>query len=141
VSAIKMLVSSLTTGIQSFFGDLYANDEIDLLNTYFDKIEWIVHTGVIYLYGMTAVLINSFIMIYTTGVEDVSYEAPMFSFLLVLAGATYSVRSPYQSMIFSAGHFKQTQMSSYIEAGLNIVISVILVNRFGLVGVAVGTLV
>lgn len=141
VSAIKMLVSSLTTGIQSFFGDLYANDEIGLLNKYFDKIEWIVHTGVIYLYGMTAILINSFVMMYTTGVEDVSYEAPVFSFLLVLAGAAYSVRSPYQSVIFSAGHFKQTQRSSYIEAGLNIVLSVILVTRFGLIGVAAGTLV
>lgn len=141
VSAIKMLVSSLTTGIQSFFGDLYANDEIDLLNNYFDRIEWIVHTGVVYLFGMTAVLINSFTMIYTTGVEDISYEAPVFSFLLVLAGAAYSIRSPYQSMIVSAGHFRQTQMSSYIEAGLNIVLSVSLVNRFGLVGVAVGTLV
>lgn len=141
VSAMKMLVSSLTTGIQSFFGNLYANDEIKLLNKYFDKIEWIVHTGVIYLHGMAAVLINSFVMIYTRGVEDISYEAPVFSFLLVLASAAYSLRSPYQSMIFSAGHFKQTQISSYIEAALNILISVILVNRFGLVGVAVGTLV
>lgn len=141
VLAIKMLVSSLTTGIQSFFGDLYANDEIGLLNNYFDKIEWIVHTGVIYLYGMTAVLINSFVMLYTTGVEDISYEVPLFSLLLVLASLADSLRTPYQSMILSAGHFKQTQMSSFIEAGLNIVISVLLVNQLGLVGVAVGTLV
>lgn len=141
VTAIKLLFSSLTTGIQSFFGNLFVNDEIVLLNKFFDKIEWIVHTGVIYLYGMTAVLINSFVMIYTTGIEDVSYNAPMFSFLLVIASAAYSLRTPYQSMVFSAGHFKQTQMSSYIEAGLNIIISIALVNQFGLIGIAIGTLV
>lgn len=141
VSAIKMIVSSLTTGIQSFFGDLYANDEINLLNKYFDRIEWIVHTGVIFLYGITAILIQPFVMLYTTGVEGISYDAPLFSLLLVLGGASFSLRSPYQSMIFSAGHFKQTQMSSFIEAGLNLFISIILVNKYGLIGVAVGTLV
>lgn len=141
VSAIKILISSLTTGIQSFFGNLYANKEINLLNNYFDRIEWIVHTGVIYLYGITVVLINSFVMLYTTGVEGISYDASLFSFLIVLASIVYSVRTPYNSMVLSAGHFKQTQISSFIEAGLNIGISVILVNRFGLVGVAIGTLV
>src|SRR5699024_6818002 len=98
VSAIKMIVSSLTTGIQSFFGNLYANNEIQLLNKYFNQIEWIVHTGVIYLYGMTAVLIGPSVMIYTAGVENISYEAPTFSLLLVLAGASFSLRSPYQSI-------------------------------------------
>ncbi|SPT62280.1 Uncharacterised protein [Aerococcus viridans] len=141
VSAVKMLVSSLTTGIQSFFGNLYANDEIELLNSYFSKIEWIVHTGGVYLYGITAVMINSFVMIYTTGVEGISYEAPLFSLLIVLASAAYSLRTPYHSMILSAGHFRQTQMSSFIEAGVNLVISVVLVNQYGLVGVAIGTLV
>lgn len=141
VSAIKMLVASLTTGIQSFFGNLYASDEIDLLNNYFDRIEWIVHTGVVYLYGMTAVLISSFVMLYTTGVENISYEAPLFSMLLVISGAIYSIRTPYNSMVLSVGHFRETQASSFIEAGLNIIISVMLVNQLGLVGIAIGTFV
>lgn len=141
VSAIKILISSLATGVQSFFGDLYASNEISLLNNYFDKVEWIVHTGVIYLYGLASVLINSFVKIYTSGVEGVSYDAPIFSFLLVLASAVYSLRTPYHSMILSAGHFKQTQLSSFIEAGLNLLISIILVTRFGLIGVAIGSLI
>lgn len=139
--AIRMVIASLTTGITSFFGDLLANDEIDQLNKYFTQIEWMVHTGVVYLYGMTAVLITPFVMIYTTGVEDIDYYAPVFSFLLVLAKAAYSLRTPYQSLIFSAGHFKETQRSSYIEAGVNIVLTLFMVNQFGLVGVTFGTIV
>ena len=141
INAIKMIVSSLTTGIGSFFGDLLANDEIEALNNYFDKIEWVVHTGVIYLYGMTAILIDSFVQIYISGVHDVNYYAPLFSLIIVLANSVYSIRSPYQAMIFSAGHFKQTQISSFIEAGLNILISLIIVYKFGLIGVAFGTLI
>lgn len=141
VQAIKLMISSLTTGINSFFGDLLANDEIESLNKYFTGIEWLVHTGVVFLYGMTAILINSFVMIYTSGVNDADYHVPLFSFLLVLSLAIYSVRTPYQTLIFSAGHFKQTQMSSFIEAGTNIVLSIIMISQFGLVGVTVGTLI
>lgn len=139
--AIRLIISSLTTGITSFFGDLLASNEIAQLNKYFTQIEWLVHTGVVFLYGMTAVLITPFVMIYTSGVEDINYYAPMFGFFLVLSKAVHSLRTPYQSLIFSAGHFKQTQLSSYIEAGINIVISLLLVNRLGLIGIVGGTLI
>lgn len=139
--AIRLIISSLTTGITSFFGDLLASDEINQLNKYFSQIEWMVHTGVVYLYGMTAVLITSFVMVYTSGVEDINYYAPLFSFLLVLSKASFSIRTPYQALIFSAGHFKETQISSYIEAGINIVISVAMVSQYGLVGITVGSLI
>ncbi len=141
VNAVKILLTSLTDGITSFFGDLLANEEYELLNKYFSKIEWLIHTLSIYLFGMTAVLINQFVAVYTVGVEDVHYHAPTFAFLLVAANIMYTIRIPYRRLIFASGHFKQTQMGSYIEAGLNIVISLALVNQLGLVGVAIGTLI
>lgn len=107
-AAIRMLVTSLTAGVQSFFGDMYAKDEIDLLNNHFDRIEWFVHTGVTYLYGMAAILINSFVMLYTLGVEGVSYQAPLFALMIILANVAYSLRTPYNLMVLAAGHFRQT---------------------------------
>jgi peptidoglycan biosynthesis protein MviN/MurJ (putative lipid II flippase) len=44
-------------------------------------------------------------------------------------------------MVLAAGHYKQTQWSAIIEAMINVIVSVVLVKRFGLAGVAVGTLV
>lgn len=139
VQGIQLVISSLTVGLQSFFGNLLANNEISLLNSYFSKMEWLIHTAVTFLYGMTAVLIVPFVMLYTSGVNDVNYYVPVFAVFLVLARTLYSLRTPYQSLVFSANHYKQTQMSSYIEAGLNIILSLILVNYLGLVGVAIGT--
>ncbi len=43
-------------------------------------------------------------------------------------------------MVIAAGHFKQTQIAAYGEAMINVIFSVLLVSKFGLVGVAVGTL-
>ena len=44
-------------------------------------------------------------------------------------------------MIKAAGHFKETQNGAFISAGLNVVITVTLVFKLGLIGVALGTLV
>lgn len=141
IRAIRLLFTSLTTGMTPFFGDLLANNEINLLNNYFTKIEWLLHTTAVFLYGMTIMLINQFVLLYTSGVYDVDYYAPVFSVLIVIAYVIYSVRTPYRMMIFAAGHFKETQISSFIEASINIVISLLLVNNFGLIGVAIGTLI
>lgn len=142
VNGISILASSMMSGISSFFGNLLATNEIDALNSYFNKIEWIIHNIVIYMYGMTAVLITSFVLLYTSGIKDnVNYNVPLFALVLVLSKAVFSLRSPYQTMVFSAGHFKETEKSSIIEVLVNGVISVLLVNRMGIVGVVFGGLV
>lgn len=140
-NAIKLLISSFTTSLQSFFGNLIAQNSIKELNEYFSKIEWILHNLIVFVYSMTAVLITPFVMLYTQGITDVNYHQPVFAIILVLARFVFSLRTPYQSLVFAAGHFKQTQMSSFIEAGLNIGFSVLLVSNFGITGVAFGTLI
>ena len=44
-------------------------------------------------------------------------------------------------MIIAAGHFKQTKIAAYGEAILNLTVSIILVFNFGLIGVAIGTVI
>ena len=44
-------------------------------------------------------------------------------------------------MVFASSKFKETSNSAYIEAGLNIVISIIAVKIVGLNGVVIGTIV
>lgn len=140
VNGIRMIIISLTNGLKSFFGNLIAENETKLLSSYFSQIELLVHNLVVYLFGLTGVLINSFVLIYTSGVNDIDYNRPVFAILLVLSQAMYCLRTPYQSLVLSAGHFKETQMSSIIEVLINIILSLVLVFRYGLVGVAFGTL-
>ena len=58
-----------------------------------------------------------------------------------MAEFVYCIRQPYIAVVYSAGGFRQTAISAYIEAILNIVLSTIFVFFWNLEGIAVGTLV
>lgn len=139
VRGIKDIVLSLSTGMLALFGNLLSNNETNKLNNVFNKYEWFIHSIVIFLFTITGILIVPFIRVYTLDISDTNYIYPAFGVLLTMANAMYCLRLPYNSMVLAAGHFKETQNSAMIEAVLNIVISIILVTKYGLLGVAVGT--
>ncbi len=139
VNGIKQLVMSMTNGMQAMLGNMLAKKEIEKLNDTVDLIEWLLHTLVTFVFSVTAVLIIPFVRIYTADITDAQYIVPVFAYCITLAQAAYCIRLPYNIMVLAAGHYKQTQWSAVIEAGINIVVSVVLVFHFGLVGVAIGT--
>ena len=140
VAGIRRLLTTAMTGVEALFGNLYAKKDQELIR-YFAMYEWIMHTGVTLLFSVTAMLICPFISVYTKGVHDTNYIYPVFGALLVAAYGVYCIRLPYNTMVLAAGHYKETQASAILEAGINVVVSVILVNWYGLYGVAIGTLV
>lgn len=141
VNGLDNLVIAFTSGFLSLFGNMISKNEDDLLKKSFNAFESIFHLVVTYIFGCVLVLIVPFVQVYTKGVTDVNYALPTFSVLITIANLFYCYRLPYNTLVKAAGHFKQTQNSAIIEAALNIIISVILVFNFGLVGVAIGTLI
>ncbi len=137
---IKRMLLSLTNGIQSLMGELWAKDEKAALQDFFSWVEWGSHCTVVFVFGCTASLIVPFIMVYTKGVTDAEYAVPLFALLITLANAGHCLRIPYSLMILAGGHYKQTQGIYVTAALMNIVISILAVLQWGLVGVAVGTL-
>lgn len=140
VKGVKQLFMSMTNGITSLIGELWARQEIAELNRTFGWTEWVIHTGTTFVFGVTAVLIVPFVRVYTLGINDADYIQPLFAALIVAANAAHCLRLPYNIMILAAGHYKQTQHNYIIAAILNIVVSVLAVKAWGLVGVAIGTL-
>ena len=141
IKGVKNIVSSLGKGIDSSFGDMIARGEYANLNRKFNTYEFIYHTLATIIFTCTLVLIVPFVTVYTLGVEDVNYIRPEFATLIVLAEFVWAIRSPYSSITLAAGHFKETKKGAWVEAISNIVISVILVFNYGIIGVAIGTLV
>ena len=141
VYGVKRLFTSMMNGIEAYLGNLWAKQETEKLLVTFGWTEWIVHTAVIYVFGCTGFLIVPFIQVYTRGITDANYVQPLFAALIVMAHACHCLRLPYNLMIFAAGHYRQTQHNYIIATVMNIVVSVITVNAWGLVGVAIGTLV
>lgn len=141
VTGVKQLLMSMTNGIQSLVGELWAKQELDNLRKFFGWVEWGLHTGTIFVFGVTSILIIPFVKVYTNGISDINYVQPLFGMLLVMANAGHCLRLPYNIMILAGGHYKQTQSNYIIAASINIIVSVLAVKRWGLVGVAVGTVI
>ena len=141
LAGVKQLLLSMTNGIQALLGELWAKKEYENLNKTFGWFEWAIHIAVIFVFGCTGMLIVPFIQVYTAGVNDAQYTQVLFAALMTMAQAGHCLRLPYNLMILAAGHYKQTQSNYIIAAILNIVISIIAVFNYGLVGVAIGTLV
>ena len=137
---IQSFINALCSGMASLFGDMYAREEADNLNRTFNFYEMLTSMACTVLFSTVYVMIIPFVRLYTEGITDVDYIQPLFSVLITAAAEIYCLRTPYQSMISAAGHFKQTRFGSYGEAGINIVISVLLVWKYGLIGVAIGTI-
>ena len=141
VSGIRQIVVYALAGIEALFGNVLVTESKEKTRSIFEFTEWIVHAGCTVLFSITAMMILPFMMVYTRNVTDANYIAPLFAYLLVAAQYVYCIRLPYHSMIKAAGLYRETRNSAMLEAALNVVISVVFVIRYGLVGVAVGTLV
>ena len=138
---IKQFFMSATNGTLSLIGDIWARNEKDELKKIYLWNEWITHTCVVVAFGCTASLITPFVMLYTSNINDANYIQPVFGVILCLAHASHCLRLPYFTLIKAAGHYKETQWNFIVSSLINILISIILVNKLGLIGVAIGTLV
>ena len=138
-NSIQSITTSFSSGMEAVFGDMYAKREKELLHRTFSMYDTLVSMIAIILFGTTAVLIVPFVRLYTSEITDANYIQPLFGVLLTCACWLHCLRAPYHAMIIAAGHFKQTNAASYGEAIINILTSVLLVIRFGLIGVAIGT--
>ncbi len=140
IKGVRNIVDALTNGIDSAFGDMIARKEISKLNQAFKKYETLYFSLVIIAFSCTLFLINPFVSVYTNGIKDANYIQPIFGYIIVLAEYVYAIRLPYNTLCLSAGLFKEMKKGAWIEAISNVVVSIILVYKFGLIGVALGTL-
>ena len=141
VSAIKNLINAIASAIAPSMGNVLVSQSHENKNRVFDNFEFIIGIITTTMFTCCMLLILPFVKVYTANINDANYIQPIFAVLLCVAEAVYCLRAPYISVAYSSGHFKQTTKYAYIEAGLNIVISLVLVSHLGLVGVAIGTLV
>lgn len=141
ISSIQGFYQSAVVGIQSAAGAMWAkHDRVNIQKMFF-SVEYGMHFATVFLFCCTGILIVPFVRVYTNGLADANYIQPLFSALLVLAYGIRCLRTPYNIWILAAGHFKQTQRCHITAAILNLLLSVLSVSRWGLIGVAIGTLI
>ena len=141
INGIRSVIVSVSNSFQALIGKSIAIDDREQLNAKFGIYERAIQGITIILYGTVLLLIREFVINYVGRVNDVNYNRIYFPLIITLAYTIMCFREPYNLIINSANHFKQTVKGAVWEAVINIVISISLVFKFGIVGVAIGTLI
>lgn len=141
ISSVRRFVGTSTYSLESAFGNMIANDEYDRLHRSLALVETAVFGFSTVVYTTTGILIFDFVRLYTKGVEDVNYVRHVFGIVMLLGCFLYGVRTIYDALIRAAGHFRQTKKIVELEAAINMIVSLLLVGKYGMVGVAIGTLI
>ena len=138
---LRNLVSAITSGIDATFGNMIVRNKKNVLNDKFNIYETIYFSLIIIIFSTALVMIIPFVKVYTINIHDANYINYSFGIIMILAQFIIAIRMPYRALIHAGGYFKETKNGAIIESVLNVIISVILVFKLGLVGVAIGSLV
>lgn len=141
VSSLRNLIESLSTGFTPAIGKSLAKKDDGVTTYLVNKYESICFFCVNVAFTICAFMIVPFVSLYTKGVHDTNYIQYNFGYLLSLSASLILLRNLYHNILYSAGHYRQTRTSAYIELVLNIVLSISLVSKYGLCGVMIGTIV
>lgn len=159
---LSIFLSTQLASVYSVYNMVYGNIHL-LLNAVYFSIVYILgiafHTDLkkyellhdvftsFFLGSMTIlmsvcyVLTIPFVSLYTRGVADIKYiyygMPLMFSLVQILSWSRYVAGN----LTGIAGYAKQTSYVSLIEAIINIVLSIILVRKFGIIGVLFATII
>ena len=140
-TGLKTIINALVSSLNPVLGHAYAKKDYVELNKKMNLYEYIVFMLVSFLFSLAILLIVPFILIYTDGINDANYNQPAFAVLLLISEALYLIKFPHLNLAYSANRFKEISPTGFIEAAINIVISLSLVSSLGLIGVALGTVI
>lgn len=141
VNGLKRAINSFSNGLEAAFGNMIAKKESEALKENFSVMELVFYVISTIIYTTAGLLIIPFVRIYTVGITDIDYINTTFAVIILTANFFNTVRLPYQLLVQAAGHYKQTKNGAILEPIINITLSIVLVIKYGLVGVAIGTLV
>lgn len=138
ISAIQTLINNIFNGLTSSIGNLIAIESRERVYDIHKKILfmnfWIVSFIVILLYNT----LNQFIVIWL-GRENVLDK---LTFIVILINLYFTLmRGSISRFQEGSGQYQQDKYAAFLEAIINLVTSLVLVNYLGLAGVFIGTLI
>lgn len=139
-SAISTLIGIVRSSTGFVLGHSYYHGEQAFRKTYNVYTSVQMTIGCI-LSSVSLLLITGFISLYTTGVKDINYHnylaAVLFAFSIILD----CMRGANLAGANVAGQAPKTTWRYLVEAGINLLVSLFLVQFWGMVGVLLGTVV
>ena len=133
VGFVTIIFNSVTSG----FGNLVASSDQKNYRDVFLEMNFINF----WLYGICAIAFFCLIPPFITLWIGKDYLIDTYSFLLIIINCYFLGQSSiYNNARIAKGNFAKDKWSSLLQAIVNLVVSIILVNKMGLMGVYIGTI-
>lgn len=138
-TAISSMISIFSNGLGPALGNMLDGSCDKLKKTYriFENGHYIL---LAFVYSATFILYIPFLRIYTVNITDSNYIRPSIMILFLIAEVMNQIRIPANILVNVKGLFKDTKNRAVLEASINLVVSLLLVKKFGIEGVLIGTI-
>lgn len=140
VNSLVSLVESFCNGLSAGFGEVLALNDKELLKKSYSAYEYLYYMVMFIAYTCLGILFIPFIEIYSKNFTDAVYVRPLTAILFTCMALCRGIRTPALTMIIAAGQYKETRNAAVLEAVINIGVSLLLVRKYGINGVLIGTI-
>lgn len=135
---LNVLLTAVYNSVNYILGQTYSKSR-DLYIKVHDAFVSVFFGGMTTLMCISYILILPFVRLYTDGVTDAEYVNRLLPALFCLVQILSWARYVPGNLIGVAGYIKRATWVNITEAGLNLVLSVALVFKLGIVGVMLAT--
>lgn len=122
-----------------WFGKIAARSKKEFVKM-INIFEAIYYVALFTILTTSLLLTMPFVRLYTSGIADEGYYAPLTALLFFAMQLCNLIRVPASIAINSFGWFKETQKGAVIEAVINLLASIGLLHAIGLNGLLLGTI-
>ena len=135
-----LMTSVFSQATVASFGQLGAVSDYESIKRNYKLYEYAFYMTVSVVYSVSSVMILSFVDLYTISVKGVQYVDEKLAVLFIIVGIANNLRVPGVTMINAYGLYKETQWRAILEAMINFVVSVAMIQIIGIYGVLFGAL-
>lgn len=134
-NSVAMLVGVFSSGFAASFGNLLIQKNLNSLRKSFNTFEFIFNIVLFFCYTSCLILILPFISIYVNNNDGVNYVIPAVAIIFTFSGLFKAIRVPSVTLVDAEGKFKDNKNANIIEAIANVLLSLLLVFKWGIVGI------
>ncbi|HGF1449284.1 TPA: lipopolysaccharide biosynthesis protein [Streptococcus suis] len=129
---------SFSTPMTANLGHLFVSDRDSFVKEY-SFFEKLYYTLISLVLGISGIALLPFVKLYLGVTSGINYVDFGVMFLFVTNSLVTNLRVPLLTVVLAAGTFKETQNFAIFEAIINLILSLMLVNDFGIYGVLSAT--
>ncbi|MFF5396689.1 lipopolysaccharide biosynthesis protein [Peribacillus butanolivorans] len=139
ILSLNTLIKTVNESFSFVLGHTYHVDKKKYMRLH-DAYHTFYITLIFSIMSVCYMLFLPFIRLYTQG-ADINYVDSYLPLLFCLIPILSCIRMVPNNLIIIEGHMQQTVVRTIVEASINLVVSVVLMNLIGIYGVLLGTIV